>query len=215
MMLTQMREQQRAGARTCFNRITDLSFAGCSRNGLKCQGREGACAMETRAYLNDTAPDLVKKNVHGYFRIIALVRRAVVILALFFFVGVSSSMSSHSVVFAICCLGFTLPAAAQLNSSALRSKYGPPLNRETFHMPEGFDLVVDYDAANQACKMEVPALMPTNATVSNSEEMKKRMYDFLADLVPAAMRGKELARSAFMSGMTSISSVEYEYVTIH
>ena len=81
-------------------------------------------------------------------------------------------------------------------------------------MPEGFDLVVDYDAANQACKMVVPALMPTNAKVSNSEEMKKRMYDFLADLVPAAMRGKELRRGAFMSGMISISSVQYEHVTI-
>jgi len=124
------------------------------------------------------------------------------------------SSKLHSGIFAICCLGFTLPAVAQLNSSALRSKYGPPLNRETFHMPEGFDLVVDYDAANQACKMVVPALMPTNAKVSNSEEMKKRMYDFLADLVPAAMRGKELRRGAFMSGMISISSVQYEHVTI-
>jgi|ERR1700693_4096168 len=81
-------------------------------------------------------------------------------------------------IFAICCLGFALPAVAQLDSSALRSKYGPPLNRETFHMPEGFDLVVDYDAANQACKMEVPALMPTNAQVPNIDEMKRRMYDF-------------------------------------
>jgi hypothetical protein len=125
------------------------------------------------------------------------------------------SSKLHSGMLAICCLGFALPAVAQLNSSALRSKYGPPLNRETFHMPEGFGLVVDYDAANQACKLEVPALMPTNAKVSNSEEMKKRMYDFLADVVPAAMRGKELGRSAFMSGLISMSSVEYEHVTIH
>jgi hypothetical protein len=120
------------------------------------------------------------------------------------------SSKLHSGIFAICCLGFALPAVAQLNSSALRSKYGPPLNRETFHMPQGFDLVVDYDAANQACKMEVPALMPTNAKVSNSEEMKKRMYDFLADLVPAAMRGKELGTLM----VASVSFVEYEHVTI-
>jgi hypothetical protein len=118
-------------------------------------------------------------------------------------------------VFAICCLGFAMPVVAQLDSSALRSKYGLPLNRETFHMPAGFDLVVDYDAANQACKMVVPALMPSNAKVGNSEEMKKRMYDFLVDLVPAAMRGKELRRGAFMSGLSSMSSVEYEHITIH
>jgi len=82
-------------------------------------------------------------------------------------------------------------------------------------MPEGFDLVVDYDAANQACKLEVPALMPSHEKVSNADEMKRRMYDFLADVVPAAMRGKELGRSGFMSGMISISSVQYEHVTIN
>ena len=46
--------------------------------------------------------------------------------------------------FAICCLGFALPAVAQLDSYALHAKYGSPLNRETFHLPAGFDLVVDY-----------------------------------------------------------------------
>lgn len=77
-------------------------------------------------------------------------------------------------------------------------------------MPEGFDLVVDYDAANQACKLEVPALMPTAEKVSNADEMKRRMYDFLADLIPAAMRGKELGK--LMVGI--VSFVEYEHVTI-
>ena len=82
-------------------------------------------------------------------------------------------------------------------------------------MPAGFDLVVDYDAGNQVCKLEVPALMPTNAKVSNADDMKRRMYDFLVDLVPTSVRGKELRRGAFMSGMASFSSVEYEHVTIH
>src|ERR1700730_13178114 len=88
------------------------------------------------------------------------------------------SSKLHSGVFAICCLGFAMPVVAQLDSSALRSKYGPPLNRETFHMPAGFDLIVDYDAANQVCKLEVPALMPTTEKVSSADEMKRRMYDF-------------------------------------
>jgi hypothetical protein len=118
-------------------------------------------------------------------------------------------------VLAISCLALAIPAVAQLDSSALRSKFGPPLNRETFHMPAGFDLIVDYDAGNQVCKLKVPALMPTNEQVSNAAAMKRRMYDFLADLVPAAMRGKELNRGAFMSGLISWSSVEYEHVTIN
>jgi hypothetical protein len=41
------------------------------------------------------------------------------------------------------------------------------------------------------------------------------MYDFLADVVPATMRGKELRRGAFISDLSSMSSVEYEHITIH
>jgi hypothetical protein len=117
-------------------------------------------------------------------------------------------------VLAIFCLGFTLPALAQLDSSALRAKYGSPLNRETFHMPAAFDLIVDYSAANQVCKLHVPALMPRNESISNAAEMKKRMYEFLGDLVPDSMRGNELGRGTIMMGAVSISSVEYEHVTV-
>jgi hypothetical protein len=117
-------------------------------------------------------------------------------------------------VIAVCCLGFALPAAAQLNSSDLRAKFGPPLHRETFHMPQGFDLVVDYAPDSQVCKLVVPALMPSNENVQNSAVMKQRMYEFLAELVPSSMRGKELSRHAASMGVVSISHVEYEQVTI-
>jgi hypothetical protein len=50
--------------------------------------------------------------------------------------------------FVLLCLLFALPAAAQVDSNTLRAKYGAPLNRETFHMPQGFDLTVDYGAGN-------------------------------------------------------------------
>jgi hypothetical protein len=117
-------------------------------------------------------------------------------------------------VVAVCCLGFALPAAAQLNSSDLRAKFGPPFHRETFHVPQGFDLVVDYAPDSQVCKLVVPALMPSNEKVQNSEVMKQRMYEFLAALVPPSMRGKELSRRTMSMGAFSISSVEYEQVTI-
>jgi hypothetical protein len=115
---------------------------------------------------------------------------------------------------AMCCSAFALPAMAQLDTSALRAKFGSPLNRETFHIPQGFDLVVDYGSGNQACKLEVPALMPTDEKVQNSAVMKQRMYDFLAELAPASMRGKELGRMAQVSGIISLTSIDYEYVTI-
>jgi len=115
----------------------------------------------------------------------------------------------------VCCFSFTLPAIAQLDSAALRTKYGKPLNRETFHTAAGFDLVVDYGSNSQVCKLQVPALMPTTEQVSNTAEMKQRMYDFLIELVPESMRGKELRRMASVtSASASVSSIEYEHVTV-
>lgn len=107
-----------------------------------------------------------------------------------------------------------LSAMAQLDSSALRAKYGAPLDREIFHIPQGFDLVVDYGPDRQVCRMEVPSLMPSNEKVLRAPEMKQRMYDFLRDLVPMTMRGTELRRMMSSSGMASVTSIEYENVTI-
>ena len=95
---------------------------------------------------------------------------------------------------------FPVSAVAQLDSAALHAKLGTPLNRETFHMPAGFDLVVDYGANSQVCKLQVPALMPTTESVDNATVMKQRMYHFLAELVPDSMRGKELNRAMILFG---------------
>jgi hypothetical protein len=106
----------------------------------------------------------------------------------------------------VLCLSFALSAAAQVDSAALHAKLGTPLNRETFHMPAGFDLVVDYGANNQVCKLQVPALMPTTESVANATVMKQRMYDFLSELVPDSIRGKELTRGMIF--------IEYENVMV-
>jgi len=113
----------------------------------------------------------------------------------------------HLCRFAICCFLFILPAMAQLDSFALRARFGPPLNRETFHMPAGFDLVVDYGPTNQVCRLEVPAS-------DNTINSKKAMYDFLADLVPAQMRGIEQLRMSQSMGALSIQSIEYDFATM-
>jgi hypothetical protein len=116
--------------------------------------------------------------------------------------------------FIICCLSFTLPAFAQLDSSALRAKFGSPFNRETFHMPSGFDLIVDYGVSHQVCKLKLPALMPTNEEVRRASEMRRRMHEFLEELVPGSMRGRELGQITSFMSLTSQTSVEYEHVTI-
>jgi hypothetical protein len=114
----------------------------------------------------------------------------------------------------LCVLALTLPASAQLNSGQLRAKFGAPLSREIFRVSPGFDLVADYGADNQVCRLQVPALMPTEAKVQNTDDMKKKMHAFLAELVPDLTRGKELGR--FMSQTGAFSGVgfdEYEHVT--
>jgi hypothetical protein len=114
-------------------------------------------------------------------------------------------------------LGFlllALPALAQLDSAALRAKFGAPLHRETYHVPQGFDLIVDYGAENQVCKLEVHALPPREDR-SGPYNPKQEMEAFLLDLVPSSMRGKELGRFAGMTGAFSgFSGVRYEHVTI-
>lgn len=116
--------------------------------------------------------------------------------------------------FAFCCLLFALPAAAQLDSYNLRAKFGAPLSRETYHLPLGFDLTVDYGAANQVCRVEVPAEMPPQMNASGPTNPRQQMQDFLADLVPNSMRGKELGRLINSQGAVSDSVIQYEHVTI-
>ncbi len=118
----------------------------------------------------------------------------------------------HLGLFALCCL----PAFAQLDSSTLRAKLGQPLNQETFHMPAGFDLIVDYGTGTTlVCKLKVPAMMPrVEGKNSNGTDLKQRMVDFLADLVPASMRGKGGQTILFQSGLVSMRTTEYENVTV-
>jgi hypothetical protein len=114
----------------------------------------------------------------------------------------------------VCCFLLILPAFAQLDSPTLRAKYGSPLNRETFHIPPGFDLIVDYGAANQACTLKVPALMPTDKKIYRTSDQKQEMYDFLLDLAPNSMRGKEVRRMSMQMGLISVTVVDYEHIAV-
>jgi hypothetical protein len=83
-----------------------------------------------------------------------------------------------------------MPVFAQLDSQALRAKFGEPLHRETFHLPRGSDLAVDYNVYNEVCELEVPAEMPPVPNLSGAFNPKQEMESFLADLVPEPMRGR-------------------------
>ncbi len=108
-----------------------------------------------------------------------------------------------------------LPALAQLDSAGLHARFGAPLTRETYHLPQGFDLTVDYNTENQVCKLAVPAEMPPQPNASGALNPRRQMQDFLADLVPDSMRGKELRRFQGTTGAYStFTGTEYEHVTI-
>lgn len=81
-------------------------------------------------------------------------------------------------------------------------------------MRAGFDLVVDYGPASQVCRLQVPALMPATEQVSNVDLMNRRMYDFLSEVVPDSIRGKEIGRGISYMGAVSVQMIEYEHVTI-
>jgi hypothetical protein len=92
--------------------------------------------------------------------------------------------------------------AAQLDSETLRAKFGPPLNRETFRTPQGFELIVDFGPNHEVCRLEMPG------------EPEPEMRRFLDDLVPESMMGKEVTHGHWSIGGISISHVIYEHAIV-
>jgi hypothetical protein len=105
----------------------------------------------------------------------------------------------------------------QLSSSELRGKFGPPLNRETFTVRPGVQMIVDYSpTANHACRLEFPgeAPFPKDVGPGAGVNLTKLMDDIVAEIVPPAMRGKEGGKMAQMMGLPSVQTTTYEHLTI-
>jgi hypothetical protein len=111
--------------------------------------------------------------------------------------------------------GVVLPAFAQIDgarfASDLRTKYGPPLARETFVARPGLEMVVDYAANGHVCRIQLPPIAPSREP---GVQTAQAVNDFLAELVPMNMRGKELGRMMEAVGLPSMSHVEYQNVTV-
>jgi hypothetical protein len=105
-------------------------------------------------------------------------------------------------------------AFAQPDASKLWAKYGPPLDRETFAVRPGVEMVVDYGPAKQVCRIQLPSGTQYGGTVPDGAVTKTLIQEILEEVVPASKRGKEVTRMAQIMGLMAISSVEYEHVTI-
>ena len=116
---------------------------------------------------------------------------------------------------AICGFGFALSAFAQIDGSRfasdLRAKYGPPLARETFTARPGIQMIFDYAANGHVCKIELPPMGPGREPGMKTGQA---VDDFLLELAPLTMRGKELGKFYSAMGAISMSSVEYENLII-
>jgi hypothetical protein len=117
---------------------------------------------------------------------------------------------------AMCAFGFAGSALGQDDAarfaSGLRAKYGPPLARETFAARPGIEMVVNYAANGHVCKIELPPIAPEG---DSGVQTPKVVDDFVAELVPSSVRGRELRQGPYVAMSTiSMRSVEYENVTI-
>jgi len=125
-----------------------------------------------------------------------------------------STMTSLRVFFMLTTL--ILSVSAQVDggkfASDLRAKFGAPLARETFVAPNGIEMIVDYAANGHVCRMQLPPIAPS--TTQSGVKTPLALDEFLMELVPMAMRGKEMGHLYEMMSRASQSVVEYENVTI-
>lgn len=112
-------------------------------------------------------------------------------------------------------VGFALSAFAQVDGAEfaadLRAKYGPPLARETFTARPGVEMIVDYAANGHVCRIQLPPVGPSR---DPNVKTPQAIDDFLSDLVPMNIRGKERSRMLEATGLPSVSIIEYENVVI-
>jgi hypothetical protein len=94
----------------------------------------------------------------------------------------------------------------------LRAKYGPPLDRQTFEPKPGIEMVVDYASNGHVCRIQLPAVAPEKDRPNVSSP--RGLEEFLSELVPMSLRGKELGRMSQQMGASSVSVIEYESVMI-
>ena len=112
-------------------------------------------------------------------------------------------------------LVFVLPAFAQIDGAKftadLRTKYGPPLPRETFAVQDGIEMIVDYAADGHVCKIQLPAV---GSSRGQGMENGQVIDEITLELVPMSLRGKEIRRLMESMGRASVSRVEYENVIV-
>jgi hypothetical protein len=106
-------------------------------------------------------------------------------------------------------------AFGQIDASSLRAKYGAPLDRETFMVRPGIEMVVDYGPSRQVCRIQLPSGIKIVGSVPPGQVTKQQIDEVLGDVLPPWIRGKRLNSYLGATGAASaFSLVEYENISI-
>jgi hypothetical protein len=116
--------------------------------------------------------------------------------------------------FAILLMAVAAPAFGQLDAFTLHAKYGAPLDRETFTVRPGTQMVVDYGPSKQVCRIQLPAGMRIVGTVPPGAVTEQEVKTVIDEVVPPSVRGKQINQMQMITGLSSIAITEYEHVTI-
>jgi hypothetical protein len=105
-------------------------------------------------------------------------------------------------------------AFGQVDAFTLHSKYGTPLDRETFTVRPGVEMVVDYGPSKQVCRIQLPSGIQYGGNIPADAVTKEKIDAVLNEVVPPSIRGKELNRVVMTAGVPTYSVTEYEHVSI-
>jgi hypothetical protein len=122
---------------------------------------------------------------------------------------------NRGVSFVFCLASACSLAFAQVDTYKLRDKYGPPLDRETFTVRPGIEMVVDYGSGKQVCRIQLPSGIKYGGTVPADAVTKEKIEAVLEEVLPPSIRGKQINEGMGMTGaFLSFSMADYEHVTI-
>ena len=117
----------------------------------------------------------------------------------------------------LCAVALLFPALSafgQIDAASLRSKYGAPIDRETFTVRPGVQMIVDYGRNKQVCQIQLPSGMQIVGTAPTGVVTKQQIDDVLNEVAPPSVRGKEINRGMLASGAPMLLLTDYEHVMV-
>jgi hypothetical protein len=121
-------------------------------------------------------------------------------------------MMRSAITFGVVFLAAT-SAFGQIDASSLRSKYGAPLDRETFTVRPGIEMVVDYGSGRHICQIHLPS---GDRTIGSPAGVvtKQQVDEVLEEVIPSSVRGKQVNRMMTATGAPKFFLTDYEHVSI-